>query len=167
MIDSGWVCGSCGRRHEGLPFSYGADAPIYWQDSLAKDKKSVLEDEICIIQAEHYFVRARLVIPVTDADDDFEWGVWVSLSRPNFSRMLDLWTTPGREKEPGYFGWLSTELPAYPQSTKNLKTTVHTDVIGARPHVHLEPTEHPLAVEQRDGITLHRVQEIADQLLAE
>ncbi len=81
--------------------------------------------------------------------------------------MLDLWTTPGREKEPGYFGWLSTELPAYPQSTKNLKTTVHTDVIGTRPHVHLEPTEHPLAVEQRDGITLHRVQEIADQLLAE
>jgi hypothetical protein len=165
VIDRGYVCRGCGQRHDGLPFSYGAPAPAYWRGKLASDERSLLEDEICIIQAQHYFVRARLVIPVHDADDDFEWGVWVSLSRDNFRRMLDLWTTPGREREPAYFGWLSTELPAYPVETLNLKTHVHTDEVGTRPHVLLEPTDHPLAVEQRTGITVERVREIAEMVL--
>jgi hypothetical protein len=29
----------------------------------------------------------------------------------------------------------------------------------------LEPTEHPLAVEQREGVTMARVREIAEMLL--
>lgn len=165
MIDQGYVCRGCGQRHKGLPFSYGAQAPAYWRDELSGDERSVLEDETCIIQAQHYFVRARLVIPVLDADDNFEWGVWVSLSRDNFRRTLDLWTAPERVQEPPYFGWLSTQLPAYPTETLNLKTEVHTDQVGTRPHVILEPTDHPLAVEQRTGITLARVQEIAGSVL--
>jgi hypothetical protein len=79
--------------------------------------------------------------------------------------MLDLWTKPGREQEPAYFGWLSTEVPAYPTRTLNLKTEVHTDRVGTRPHVVLEPTDHSLAVEQRTGISVERVQEIAKLLL--
>ncbi|MFI5490631.1 DUF2199 domain-containing protein [Micromonospora echinaurantiaca] len=165
MGDQGFVCRGCGRRHEGLPFSYGAQAPAYWRDEFGSDERSLLEDETCIIQAEYYFVRARLVIPVIDADVDFDWGVWVSLSRDNFRRTLDLWATPGREQEPPYFGWLSTQLPAYPMDTLNLKTEVHTDRVGTRPHVILEPTDHPLAVEQRTGITMERVQEIAELIL--
>lgn len=35
---------------------------------------------------------------------------------------------------------------------------------GIRPFVELEPTDHPLAVEFRDGVTIERVQEIAEQL---
>ena len=95
----------------------------------------------------------------------FSWGVWVSLSRENFSRAADLWDTPGRESEKPYFGWLTTELPIYSPSTINLKTHVHTRPIGERPLVELEPTEHPLAVEQRTGITRDRVREIAEALL--
>jgi hypothetical protein len=165
VVEQGFMCQGCGRRHEGLPFSYGAPAPAYWREEFSSDERSVLDEEICIIQAEHYFVRARLVIPVLDADDDFEWGVWASLSRENFSRMLDLWATSGREREPAYFGWLSTELPAYPVPTLNLKTQLHTDRVGTRPHIVLEPTEHPLSVEQQTGITIERVQQIARLVL--
>jgi hypothetical protein len=46
-----------------------------------------------------------------------------------------------------------------------LKTRVHTQAVGKRPLVEMEPTDHPLAVEQRTGITLARVQEIAETLL--
>jgi hypothetical protein len=163
--NQGYVCRGCGQSHEGLPFSYAAKAPAYWNDALVGDERNVLESETCIIQAQHYFVRARLVIPVLDADEDFEWGVWVSLSGDNFSRALDRWTTPGREHEPAYFGWLSTQLPVYPAETLNLKSEVHTESVGIRPHVVLEPTDHPLAVEQRSGITMNRVQAIAELLL--
>ena len=55
---------------------------------------------------------------------------------------------------------LSTALPIYPD-TINLATNVHTRAVGVRPFVELEPTEHPLALEQRNGITWARVLEIA------
>lgn len=147
--------------------SYGTDAPAYWDPSLAGDESSMLEQDQCIIKAGHFFVRGRLVIPVTGADPgtEFDWGVWVPLSRDNFARALSLWTSAGRERQQPYFGWLSTELPLYHPSTLSLKTRVHTQPVGQRPLIELEPTDHPLAVEQRTGITLARVQEIAETLL--
>jgi hypothetical protein len=162
-----YVCRRCGERHGGLPMSYGTDAPAYWDPSLAGDESSLLEQEQCVIKDEHFFVRGRLVIPVTDATPgtEFDWGVWVSLSRDSFTRALSLWTTPGREREQPYFGWLSTELPLYQPPALSLKTRVHTQPVGQRPLIELEPTDHPLAVEQRTGITLARVQEIAETLL--
>jgi hypothetical protein len=161
-----YECRRCGERRHGLPMSYGADAPAYWDPSLAGDESSMLEQEQCIIKAEHFFVRGRLLIPVTDAapGTEFDWGVWVSLSRGNFARALSLRTTTGREQEQPYFGWLSTELPLYQPSTLSLKTHVRTQPVGQRPLIELEPTDHPLAVEQRTGITLARVPEIAETL---
>ncbi|GAA4554599.1 hypothetical protein GCM10023192_89470 [Amycolatopsis samaneae] len=118
-----------------------------------------------MIGGEHFFVRARLLLPVTDAAEEFEWGVWVSLSEPSFDRMTQLWTDPRRTSEPPCFGWLSTELPLYEPTTLNLKTRVHSQPVGTRPTVELEPTDHPLAVEQRTGITVARVRDIAERLL--
>jgi hypothetical protein len=106
-----------------------------------------------------------LVLPVVDAEDEFEWGVWVSLSEASYARMTELWTNPRRVDEPSYFGWLSTVLPLYEPTTLNLATRVHSQPVGTRPTVELEPTDHPLAVEQRTGITVARVQEIAERLL--
>jgi hypothetical protein len=61
------------------------------------------------------------------------------------------------------FGWLSTDLPCYPD-TVNLKTMVHPRPDEIRPIIELEPTDHSLAVESRDGVTIERVREIAIQL---
>lgn len=44
--------------------------------------------------------------------------------------------------------------------TLHLKTMVHLRDHGIRPVIELESTDHPLAVEQRCGITLDRVTEI-------
>ncbi len=125
-----FACAHCGERHEGVPFSYGTPAPDYWSDQLASDPESMLSDDLCVIRGEHHFVRTRLVIPVHDAEQDFEWGIWASLSTASFARMIALWETPGRESEPSCFGWFSTELPIYPHSTINLKLQVHTAPLG-------------------------------------
>lgn len=87
------------------------------------------------------------------------------MSEQSFDRMTELWETPGRENEPSYFGWLQSVLPVYPESTLNIATNIHTQPVGTRPLVELEPTDHPLAVEQRNGITLMRVQQIAEQCM--
>lgn len=100
-----------------------------------------------------------------DSEDLFSWGVWVSLSETNFARMRDLWESPKREQEPPYFGWLSTELPVYTRSTLPLKTHLQTRAVGLRLLIELETTDHPLAVEQREGVTISRVHEIANRLM--
>ena len=55
-----------------------------------------------------------------------------------------------REKEPPYFGWLCTRLPLYPDTGPRRPTFI-PDQCNQRPFIELEPTDHPLAVEQRNG----------------
>lgn len=147
--------------------SYGAPAPAAWKSRYNLRRDSELTPDQCVIKDSHFFVHGLIEIPVHDSPDGepFSWGVWVSLSEANFGRMHDLWESPEREQELPYFGWLSTELSLYPESTINLKTNVHTRAVGLRPLVELEPTDHPLAVEQREGITMARVREFASLLL--
>ena len=106
-------------------------------------------------------------IPVLDGERPFIWDVWVSLSETNFEKTIEYWETEGRENElEPMFGWLSTSISCYPE-TINLKTMVHTRSVGASPYIELEPTEHPLAVEQREGITMERIKLIAEELCNE
>ncbi|PVC93886.1 DUF2199 domain-containing protein [Streptomyces sp. CS147] len=163
--DFGFTCTCCGAHHSELPMNYTVGAPAVWDPSFADADDCLLSSDQCVVQAQHYFVKGMIEIPVIGSDEVFSWGVWVSLSRESFSRAADLWDTPGREAEEPYFGWLTTDLPVYPTPTLNLKTHVHTRPVGERPLVELEPTDHPLAVEQRTGITLDRVQEIAEAVL--
>ncbi|MEV3993875.1 DUF2199 domain-containing protein [Streptomyces sp. NPDC049837] len=145
--------------------SYSTTAPYVWDESFSDRSDSLLSSDQCVIQAQHYFVKGLIEIPVIGSDDVFSWAVWVSLSRENFARAADRWDTPGREAEKPYFGWLSTDLSLYSPTTINLKTHIHTRPVGQRPLIELEPTDHPLAVEQRTGITLDRVREIAEAVL--
>ena len=155
-------CGSCGQIHPGLAFAFAVDAPLAWDQLANADlgDDSVLDDELCIISGEHHFIRGLLEIPVIDADTVFAWNVWSSLSPENFQRAIDVWDSPDRASEPPYFGWLSTDLAVVYPTTLNLALNVHTREIGQRPFLEVEPTDHPLAIEQREGITLDRVREI-------
>ncbi|MGX4693528.1 DUF2199 domain-containing protein [Streptomyces sp. JNUCC 63] len=145
--------------------NYTAEAPAMWDPAFADADDCLLSSDQCVVRGQHYFVKGLIEIPVIGSDEVFSWGVWVSLSRENFSRAADLWDTPGRESEKPYFGWLTTDLPIYSPTTLNLKTNVHTRPVGERPYVELEPTGHPLALEQCKGIDLDRVREIAAAVL--
>jgi hypothetical protein len=159
----GYTCRTCGEFHAEVALCYGAEAPVYWEaiPEAERNDRGELSSDQCIIDDEHFFILGRLLIPIHDNSEPFCWLVWVSLSERNFSRAHELWRAPGREDEPPYFGWLSTQLPCYPD-TVNLKTNVHTSPVGERPSIELEPTDHPLAIEQRNGITMQRVYELAE-----
>lgn len=54
------MCGRCGQHHDGLPFSYGVDAPAYWNpQELAGDPDSLLTDEQCVVKRQHFFIRPQ------------------------------------------------------------------------------------------------------------
>ncbi|MFF0190792.1 DUF2199 domain-containing protein [Streptomyces sp. NPDC005244] len=163
--DLGYKCSSCGNHHDELLMGYATLAPDVWEPAFQNDPNSMLSADQCVIKGQHFFIRGSIEIPVIGSEEAFSWGVWVSLSRDNFDRALELWNAQGRESEKPYFGWLSTELALYPESTTNLKTNAHTRSVGQPPYIELEPTDHPLAVEQRSGITQDRVREIAIAVL--
>jgi hypothetical protein len=161
-----WRCEVRGTVHSESVAALGADAPQYWYDIPLADRKhrAQLSFDQCVIDDQHFFVLGRLLLPVINEDEPFELLVWVSLSLQNFRRMKRLWTTPGRESEPAYFGWLSSRLPGLPE-TVNLKCNLHTMPVGERPTVELEPTAHPLALAQRDGLTRPQLQSLIGRLM--
>lgn len=148
-------CAECGGRHDLAEISFAAAEPPHWHALSDADRaRSQLSRDQCEIVTDTeraFFVAAQLPIPVHGGEQDYHWGVWVSLSERSYTEMNEHWEDPGRTGLGPYFGWLCTSLPGYPE-TMYLKTMVHQREVGLRPVVELEPTEHPLAVHQRDGI---------------
>lgn len=169
-----WKCSACSQEHDGLPLDYGADLPSFRK--LDEDERSTLDFNPDWGTAslrgpdgrleKSYFVRGVLRIPIQGSEEHLRWGVWTTLSEKNHHRFIELFDLHERTHEPPYFGWLVTLLPKsiYPD-TQMLKTHVHQREPKRRPLVELEPTDHPLAVEQREGINWKRVRFIAEIML--
>ena len=160
-----YSCKRCGVEHEGLP-DFAFDAPLPWYDVPESERadRVFLSSDLCVIDREHHFVRAVLMLPIRNTTEEFGFGVWASLSKKNFDRYVELFDADPPPDEAPYFAWLCNRLPGYPD-TFALKTNLHLVPGGKRPRLELEPTEHPLAVDQRDGIELDAlVQRLGDHL---
>lgn len=144
---------------------FGADAPASYDAVAAeeRERRCDLGGDDCIIDEEWFFVRGCIDIPVHGEDDSFTWGVWVSLSQASYMQWRACFKTAKRSHFGPFFGWLNTWLKPYPD-TIGLKTSVRLRDNGIRPSIELEPTDHPLAVEQRCGISIERVAEIYAQM---
>jgi hypothetical protein len=157
-------CATCGEVHQGLPaFGFDYPLPLLTIPEGERSERVSLTSDTCIIDEAEFYIRARLEIPVHGYEEPMSWGVWVSLSPANFARFEELADEPGREAHGPWFGWLCSAMPGYPDSL--LKTLVHLQPVPMRPLVELEPTGHPLAVEQREGITELRARQIVQAVL--
>jgi hypothetical protein len=163
-VDGRFKCSCCGEILDGPPLAWHFEAPDLWLAfSLeARKRHGELTSDQCVIDDQHFFVRGLIEIPILDGEGPFAWGAWVSLSK-NFERATALWRDPNRVNEPAYFGWFCNSIPGYPE-TLHLKTAVHSREVGLRPLIELEATDHPLSVEQRNGITVARLQAIAGEM---
>jgi len=159
-VEFEFKCVGCGEIHRDMP-AFGADKPLSYfaVPKEERDQRCVTSSDDCIIDAKQYFVRGCLEIPVRGAEQAFEWGVWVSLSEASFRQWRDCFGQSKRSHIGPFFGWLNSWLKPYPD-TVNLKTMAHLRDNGIRPRIELEPTEHPLAMEQRNGISQERLAEI-------
>lgn len=158
-------CKTCGELHEGVPH-LSTNSPLYL-NAIPEDERAArcdLTSDTCIVDDEFFFVRGIIEIPVDQLDEPFGWGVWVSLSKANFHEYMMHFESADRAVLGPYFGWLSAAIEPYPD-TENLKSMVHLREPGYRPWIELEPTDHPLAVEQRTGISQARLAEIYEMSL--
>ena len=164
-----FTCPCCGQEVVGIP-ELGYDAPLYYAllSEEERQQRAKLSSDFCSIDGEDFFIRAVCRVPVEGTDQDFGWGVWVSLSEENFRRYFDSYEDPDQSRLGGMFGWFSNELPGYPD-TRNLQTTVVPQDGNLRPLVYINDVhaDHPLFVEQREGISQAKLARIyAENLCA-
>ena len=159
-----WVCGCCNKQFDGLPLDAAFEAPHHWLALTEEERqRGRINTDVCMIEAEEgrqIFVRGCLEIPIIGQEDPFVWGVWTSISQKSFARIEELWTSPVPADERPLFGWLGNNIPSYPECL-HLQAHLHLRNDGRRPAITLRASEHPLFLEQRDGITLRQVEEIA------
>ena len=165
-IQYAWTCSCCGKQFNTLPLDWACPAPDYWLSIPEADRarRGVLSFDFCKAD-EHHFVRGCLEIPIIDEDERFVWGVWVSQSEASFNRAKELFDSDPEPDEPARFGWLNNDLRIYRPSTLHLKVNARFRSGNLRPLIEIQPTDHPLSIEQREGITLARVQEIVEAIM--
>ena len=154
-----FTCPTCGKAHDDLP-DVGADRPdpVWDVEESELQRRVKLTPDTCVIDDEHFFIRGVILIPILDTEEHFGFGVWVSQKRENFQIYLE---HPEDATIGPFFGWLSTRIRYYrPADTYLLKTRAHFRGNKLRPSIEVEPTDHPLAVDQREGITMAKAWDI-------
>jgi len=107
----------CGKQFDTLSRSnFACMAPItgFQNSRVRATTRGKLDSDVCIIDGKDIFVRGCLEIPIMAKTIAFMWGVWVSVSKESFARILELWDAPIVEKEPPKFGWLCNNISSYP-----------------------------------------------------
>jgi len=153
-----YTCGTCGKTHDSLP-DLSVDKPDAWWTipEEERDRRIRLNSDLCVIDEQEFYIRGVIQIPIVKTRDMFGFGVWVSQKDVNFRTYTE---NSDSDRIGPFFGWLATELSCYAEKTLLLKTMAHFRGKGLRPAIELEPTRHPLALDQRNGITLERAWEL-------
>lgn len=173
LADLRWKCRSCDEWHTGPCLDFSYDAPYYWRkeyDEVSRknrlqpgwsetDGGTFLTEDYCAIGDEDFFVRGVIHLPIVGAAETLRWGIWGSLSRQNFEKLLEMNEDTERIDLPEMFSWMSTRIPEYPD-TLNLKMYARVQELGQRPYFRLERSDHPLAQEYYKGVSPERVKEI-------
>ena len=160
------VCACCGKRFEGSP-SYAFNEPLHYLCLSPEEQQTrcELNSDFCIIRHDaqtDYFIRVCLEIPIHGLPEPFLWGVWVSISEKNFKRYADTCDTP--DEADSYFGWLSNEIPSCAETMK-LKILSHPRRNNQRPWIEIEPSDHPLYHDWKNGITEEQAQAMMLKLM--
>ena len=164
MLRYAWTCSCCGRQFDELPLDWNAEAPLPYEliPESERQSRARLTGSFCTIDDNEFYIRGLIELAIIGRTERFAWGAWTSLSAASMATISQAWDKPDRAGH--FFGWLCTALPLYPETLK-LKTRVHLRAPPIAPFIELEPTDHPLAVEQRRGISIERVIEMVEFLL--
>ena len=157
-----YTCPCCGQEHEGLP-DLAHSWPDCWDAAAAarEPHRNRLDSDTCVVDGEHFFIRCVLRAPIRGADAALGWGVRLSQSGANFRAYIESF---GASLERETFGYFSNRLPSHPD-TMGLRALARWRGDRQRPLVGLEPVEHPLARDWRDGIPQERAVEFAVPVL--
>jgi hypothetical protein len=161
-----YKCDCCDVVYNDLPLCFGSDYPEYYFSVPPEEREEriQLEESLCIIDDKYFFHRGRLTIPIIDHHEDFAFDIWTSISAENFEIRMNLWEDENRTKQEPYFGWLQTMVPNYGE-TLSLKTIAIEQELGFIPEIKCIEENHPLTIDQENGITFEKAKEMVENIL--
>lgn len=159
-------CSCCDEVHKGIP-TFGAKYPMaaLYVPEDERDGLVDLGDDVCVINGEYFYLRGCIEIPVHGFSDPFIWGAWVEVHECDFKEYVTLSEKSDRAKIGPYYTRLSAHFRPYEQNCKDLNLRLHPRGVGIRPFLELEPTDHQMALEQRNGISTDRLSEIYEMMV--
>jgi hypothetical protein len=160
-----WKCRHCGQAHDDMPVCFGIEAP--WRALVSGEvfhSRVELSDSWCVVGDEHFFVRGHIEIPIINHATPLTFSVWSSLSEENFNRRQDRWNDPDRGDDPPNFGWLCSPIRPY-DPVLHLPLLVQDREPGMVPLFTVTQIDHPLAIDQNNGITIAQWHKMALSLL--
>jgi len=155
-----WKCGTCGVEHIDIPICFGFEAP--WRRMVTEADcvgRVEMNADTCVVDNTAFFIRGHIELPILGKDEPLAFSVWSSLSEESFIHMCQRWESPDRGDDPPYFGWLSTDIGIY-RTDAHLKLSVQSQKPGFTPLFTVEPSDHRLAIDQRQGISVERWHEV-------
>lgn len=162
----GYTCGICGRVHDELPMDLAHRRPghIFRVPEEEWSRRVYLTDDLCVIDDREFLIRGVLPLPVKGSDQEFRWGTWALVDQQDFTRYLELWEDDEGRQGP-FPGWLSGGIRDYADSDM-FEVQVQPQRQGQRPRFEVISQEHPLGIDQRQGITMERVHEFVADVIA-
>jgi hypothetical protein len=161
------ACAVCGTEHdeEALELGYRRPDAVIDLDAATRAAGVFENDDLCVIDAKRFFVRATLPLPVNGRGGNYQIGVWVEVASSDFDRIGKLWTDPGQAAEPPMSATLANEVRLHPDS---LGQALLLQLTGpkTRPQVFVRDATYSLGAEQRHGISAHRASEYSVGLRA-
>lgn len=159
-------CATCGEEKDLLamePCYSRPDAYFQIREAEREHLTNFSDDDGRIRTADgsqfRHFLRVLLSVPIRGTKKDCAWGVWVEVSGADWERTYELWDDPEQGKQPPFPARLANELRGY-EGTVGLPGQVRLTAPNESPVFELDPdVDHPLAREQRDGVTPERVTE--------
>ncbi|WP_232274787.1 DUF2199 domain-containing protein [Paenibacillus sp. 481] len=131
----------------------GCTAPYYVAEiePWEREERCVLSAGKCIIDNEYYYVRGRLTAPNGNGRGNVHWDVWIQVSGQQYDALL----TTCSLQEQTLAGKLSSAIPGYPD-TLALPVTIKWQPRKSVLDVHVDNSDHLLAIEQRQGLSFQR-----------
>lgn len=158
-------CSCCGKVYNELPLSFSGDYPAYYFEVPKNEieQRVKLTENLCIVD-DYYFHKGELMIPINDYPKDLIFNVWMTITKENFELRNTLWHDPERLKQQPYFGFLQNIVPTYDNSFY-LKALACENNVGFTPDIVVIEENHPLRIDQLNGITLKEAHEKVQLIL--
>ena len=160
-----FTCTVCGETHGGetRDIRMSLPDPIFRIDEPERDRCAWVGEDSAVLrdgEAERFFVRALLELPIEKEEGYFGYGAWIEVSPADFETLRELWhDVDGWRSEP-FPGTLANELLPY-AFTEGLPVHIRLRDVKLLPLVELADVDHELVRAQGNGISAHRAHELA------
>jgi hypothetical protein len=159
-------CSTCGTEHDLDHIEPSFRRPdAYLKVSSAERERRITEsDDACMITSQDgqhlaCFIRTILYVPILGEATSIGWGFWVEVNHQTYWRIGSVWDDPDQHEEPPFPCTLANDIPNYP-STQGLPGVIRLIGLRSRPVLTLAvDSDHPFAVEARNGVHYERALE--------